>query len=252
MNCQEITSSASYRCAPVNDSILFVEAPFCLAFDGGRIGAYIQDIGRGKVRISDNSSILFTALTHGIKQTPSRAKKYIEIAQNYGLTLSDDGELFIACEQRDAGFFLARYIEAASEISILCKGQKPASTSNFEKIVAEGLTLYYTNRVRRDYQVFGASGHQLGFPFVIDHDKAVPTYIQTITSPEGHPNWTAVYNTLGKMTDLQNAAQNTHRVAIVEMGDAHEMQQVASALANAADVLIYERQDQLQRLAMVA
>lgn len=251
MNCEEISKSIGFSCQPVNETLHFVQSPLCLEFDGSLIGAYIQDIGRDKVRITDNADILFTAVTHGVKDTPSRGKKIRSIARRNGLEISDSGELFVSCDIEFMGYYLARFTEVAHDIGILCSGMMPEPTSDFDKIILAGLKKYYSERVKRDYQTVGASGHQLTFPFVIDGGKENALHIQTIACPKGKPNWKTVYHALGKMTDLQNASFSSRRLAIIESGDVHDVRQVSTALGSAARIMVYEDQKQLQEL-MVA
>ena len=74
-------------------------------------------------------------------------------------------------------------------------------------------------------------------------------YIQTLASPKGSPDWKSVYHTLGKMTDLQNAREETNRGVIIERGQDGETQRAATALSQAAKVVIYDNEDQIRLLA---
>lgn len=245
MNCAQIAPSFGFNCRPVNDDILFVESPISLAFDGRLIGAYVQSIGNGNIRISDNADTIFTALTHDISITANKAKKLSEIASSCGISLGENGELFASCKEDQVGFFLARLVEAAERIGFLCDGYRPSALSQFEKVIAKDLKYAFEKRIKRNHRLIGASGHQLEFPFVIDVDEFSPICIQTIALRDGKANWSSIYQTVGKMTDIKNATETIRRKVILEAGDEQANRQAAVALAENASVIIYTGRDAL-------
>lgn len=245
MNCAQIAPSFGFNCHPISDDVLFVESPISLAFDGKLIGAYVQALGNGNVRISDNADTFFAALSHDIAINANKAKKLAEIASNCGIFLADNGELFITCKEDQTGFFLARLVEAAERIGFLCDGYRPTVLSQFEKVIANDLKPFFENRLKRNHRLLGASGHQLEFPFVIDPDRESPICVQTIALRDGKANWSSIYQTVGKMADIKNAAGSIRRKVILEAGDEAANRQAAVALAETASVIIYSGRDAL-------
>lgn len=244
MNCSLLTHRLGFTCHPVGDGLSYVQSPLVLSFDGQLIGAYVQDIGMGRVRISDNSDTLFTAMTHGIAPNHKRASYFSELASQSGVTLSEDGELYATCSEELASYYIARFIEAASRIGNACDDMLVPMVSKFERQVATVLRKSFPKRVRSNVALVGASGHQLSFPIVLDAGTDRPTAIQTIGSGRsGKPNWASIYGAVGKMGDLKNAGDGTRRAVILQAGEPESIQQASIALAETAAVIIYSGDD---------
>jgi len=241
MNCTQISTQLGFQCSSIREGLSYVQSPLTLAFDGLLIGAFVQDIGRGLVRISDNADILFTAMTHGMAPNAKRAKRFSAIAQESGISLSDNGELYTTCPEGQAGFYIARFIEAASRIGNACDDQLIIPVSKFEKTVGRALTTGFSKRFKRSFALVGASGHQLVFPFVIDPGTPQQRIIQTISSGKsGKPSWGSVYGAIGKMGDLKNSGDKTRRIVVMQDGDPDTVQQATIALAQTASIIIYK------------
>ena len=246
MNCQDISAQLGFRCQPMADGLLYVESPLALAFDGHLIGAYVQEIGRGLVRITDNADIMFCAATHGLQPHARRAAKMAAMASSAGLEFSDTGELHAVCNREHAGFYLARFIEAAARLGDLCDEALTPRQSKFERLVGGQLAAAFGRRLKRRVNLLGASGHQLEFPLVLDAGTAEQAVIQTVSSTRnGQPNWPSVYGAVGKMGDLKNAGDHSKRVVVLQRGDEIATTQATIALAEHASVIVYENRDQL-------
>lgn len=249
MNCHEISTQLGFRCQPISDGLLYVESPLSLSFDGLLIGAYVQEIGRGLVRITDNADIMFSAATHGLKPHAKRADRIAAMASAAGLAFSDAGELHAVCPKEQAGFYLARFIETASRVADMCDEALTPKESRFERLIGGQLEAAFGKRLKRRVTLIGASGHQLEFPFVLDVGSSKQTIIQTISvSRQGNPNWPSVYGSVGKMGDLKNAGDNSKRVVVLQRGDEQATTQASIALAEHASVMLYESREQLVSL----
>jgi hypothetical protein len=245
MNCTEVSSAFGLRCTHIRDDLVYLESPISLAFDGNLIGAYVQDIGRGLVRISDNADTLFHAMSAGVAPSVQRGKKLATLATEYQVSLSETGELFVACRKEDTAFYLARFIEAAAFISHACEQWQPAAESKFERVVSRALKISFPNKVKRNFEIRGASGHQLKFPFALDIETDSPQVIQAIGAQNEHPNWPSVYHTLGKMIDLKNAVPRARRIVVLEQADELELSRAATALSECASVIVFSTPQQL-------
>ncbi|WP_445672673.1 DUF1828 domain-containing protein [Pseudomonas inefficax] len=245
MNCADISQQLGFKCRPISDGLTYVQSPLTLAFDGAAIGAFVQEIGRGLVRITDNSDILFTAMTHGINPDARRARKLGEIARLSGISLSENGELHTVCPQDEAGFRIARFIEAASRIGDACDDMLVIHVPKFQRKVGSILARRYKDRMRRDFVLSGASGHQLTFPFVLNFGQPNQMVIQTVaTGASGKPNWASIYGAVGKMGDLKNSHDRTKRTVILERGEDESTQQAMVALAESASIVVYDGNNQ--------
>ena len=247
MNCTQISKAFGLTCTHINKDLVYLESPMTLAFDGTLIGAYVQNMGLGRVRITDNADILFHAMTMGVTPNASKAAKLSSIATDCHVTLSEHGELHASCSEVDAPYYLARFIEAAGQISQACDHWRPVPISKFEKIISKALRAGFPKRVKRDFEMQGASGHQLRFQFALDVDGPRPQIIQTVSSQDDKPHWLSVYNTLGKMVDLKNATPSTRRLVILQSANQKDIGKAASALAECADVLVFSTQEKLIR-----
>lgn len=245
MNCTDIGNAFGLKCTHIRDDLVYMESPISLAFDGNLIGAYVQDIGRGRVRISDNADTLFHAMSIGVAPSVPRGKRLAGMAADFSMTLSEGGEIFAACDKAEAPFYLARFIEAAFSISQACEQWQPAAESKFEKIVLKALRASFPAQIKRNFEIRGASGHQLKFPFALGVGTDTPQVIQAIGEQNGHPNWPSVYHTLGKMLDLKNAVPMARRIVVLENSDAIEISRAATALSECASVVIYSDANQL-------
>lgn len=243
MNCTMISSQLGFKCKPVTDDVYYLESPLTLPFDGNLIGAYVQSLGGGKVRISDNADILFAAMTHGVKPTADKGRRLAELVSMRGLELSDDGEIFKTCQEDQLAFYLARFIEAASHVGFACDKLRPTPISRFDQIIERALKTAYPSRLRTDFRVVGASGHQLILPFALEQEGQEPVLIQTVSSKNGKVDWSTVYRSVGKMLDIKNAHAGSNRRVILELCDADENRKAATALADAAEVFFYTGND---------
>lgn len=244
MNCADISRQLGFRCRNISDGLTYIQSPLTLSFDGMAIGAFVQDLGRGLVRISDNSDILFTAMTHGIAADQRRAKRFVEIANRSGISLSENGELHTICSQDQVGFQIARFIEAASRIGDACGDMLDVHIPKFQRKVGRILSKHYKERMRRDFLLVGASGHQLSFPFVLNPGTNRQMVIQTISAGSaGKPNWASIYGTVGKMGDLKNSGTHIKRTVILERGEEESTQQAMVALAETASIIVYDGHD---------
>lgn len=245
MNCAQLSTQLGFRCEPVSDEIFYLESPLTLAFDGQLIGAYVQDIGRGEYRISDNADTIYCAMTHGVKATAERGRKLSEIVADTGMELSDNGEIFKACRDDQLAYYLARFVEAASNVGFACSNMRPAPISRFDNIVRDALRPKYAAKLKTDYKVVGASGHQLVLPFALEVVGEAPMLIQTVPNKDGKIDWNMVYRAVGKLLDIKNAHHESKRRVILEPGDEDENQKAAAALSDAAEVVLYTGPDHL-------
>ncbi|BGE54523.1 hypothetical protein CRPA23_36120 [Pseudomonas aeruginosa] len=245
MNCAELGSALAMTCVPMRDDLFYMESAITVPYDGNLIGAYVQDIGRGRVRISDNADTLFHAMTVGVAPSASRGKRLATIATDHHVHLSEAGELFVACDSGEAPYYLARFIEAAMAISYACTQWQPAGETKFERVVGQALRAQFKKGVKRSFEIQGASGHQLKFPFALVRDSASPQVIQPISASGDGPYWPSVYHALGKMIDLKNAVPAAGRIVVLEPTDELEMSKAATALAECASVVVYSTPQRL-------
>ncbi|WP_404362560.1 DUF1828 domain-containing protein [Marinobacter sp.] len=249
MDCDLLQRQWGYTCQPVADGVLYAESPFVLVGDGSHLGAYIQDIGSNKVRLSDNADILFNALTYEVQLRKSTLKMLRSIAVSRGLELGDNGELHTVCSQSQLGDSFARFLEAAFMFGEVLQSKRPEPASGFERTIAKILSSKYGPRLSRAATVTGASGHELQFPFGLDIGRPEQQFIQTIAAKsDGSVNWRSVYQATGKFLDLKNNEIPGGRVVVIEPAtNIESIHQAEVILQNAARVIEYTGPDHLLR-----
>ncbi|WP_404418747.1 DUF1828 domain-containing protein [Marinospirillum sp.] len=120
MNCEDAGALLNLTCKPVTDGLVFLQSPLSLAFDGSGLGAYVQELGNERYRISDNANTLFAAQTFGMASNAKRADQLQQIARSCKVELSDHGELFTVCKAEELPWFLARFMDAMTRIGQAC------------------------------------------------------------------------------------------------------------------------------------
>jgi hypothetical protein len=254
MRYQDLAEKMGMTYREIGGGAAYLESPLVIPEDGSHIGAYLTQAADGAVRITDDANTLFHALTYGVNPSTGRGKYLKMIAEQCGVSLSDDGEVYAVCRQEELPYYLSRFLEAADRIAFASHGYRPAPSSAFETMLAPILVAAFPQRLRRNFRVHGASGHQLNFPFVIDANKEEPTFLQLVAAQDGKANWSSVYQALGKMTDLKNnSGQPSKRLVVLESVPVKDVSQATTALADAANVMVFnERTEFIQQLAKAA
>lgn len=224
----------------------YLRSPIAMHDDGTMLGAYLVEAGEGRIRVTDDAQILLHAMINGVPSTTGRSGVYRALAEQCGVRLSDDGELFVECEEESAPYYVARFLEAADRISYLSVSHRQKPSGRFEKAIGEALQLHFHSRLAKRVGVRGASGHTLKFPFMLDETSACPVVIQPVSATDGRLDWGNVYHAVGKFTDLKNnRGINTRRIAVLEASEDLASTQAKAALSEIATVVVYRSADQL-------
>ncbi|MBH1477354.1 MULTISPECIES: DUF1828 domain-containing protein [Bacillati] len=245
MNLTTIANALNGRFVPLGEHHGFIESSLTIPRDGTMLGAYLFDCGDGQIRITDDGDTLFNIAAAGAVINKTKVGKYREIAIEYGVSLTADGELVTSCSEERAGFAVPRYFEAAHRIAISSLVHRPKVSSRFTKVIDEVLTRSMPRRVTRRFTVVGASGHQLMFPFALDTASPNPILLQTVAADEGCVDWASVYQADGKFRDVMNTGAAIRRVAVIEQADATQIAQARVALGDSADVILFRSPDSL-------
>jgi|GEM_PF-736485 hypothetical protein len=250
MNCDDAGSLLNLTCKSVTEGLTFLQSPLTLAFDGSGLGAYVQELGNERYRISDNANTLFAAQTHGISTSAKRGDHLQRIAQSCQVNLSNDGELFSVCKAEELPYFLARFLDATARIGQACNEwlPKPAtSLTRFDRQIGSVLKSHFQQDLHNYYAVPGASGHNLNFPFALQTGDQL-RLIQTVPTSKGLPNWEKVYHAVGKLSDVRNANPELECLTIIEGSiDLQETQKAVIALSDCSHVIAFENPEQLLR-----
>lgn len=149
MNISVIASAVSGRYVPVGEHHGFIESSLTIPGDGTVLGAYLFDCGNGEVRLTDDGDTLFNVAAAGAAANRSTASEYRDIATEYGVMLTKEGELTANCAEASASAVLLRFFEAAHRIAISSLAHRPRAFSNFTRVTDEVLTRNMPIRVTR-------------------------------------------------------------------------------------------------------
>jgi hypothetical protein len=197
--------------------------------------------GHHSYRVTDDGDVLFNAATHGVDLTPSRRAALKDIAGACGVTLAEDGELFLDCDEAVLTEAVASLIEAAGRVAFASVAHRPRPTSQFERLVGNSLFRAFGPRLTRRPEVVGSSGHQLTFSFGLDVGKRGGALIQVVAAKKGAVDWDNVYKQSGKFEDLQhNELLDVRRFVVLEPVAAEGLDKAAVVLHRSARPVIYD------------
>lgn len=237
MNHDVIANALCGRYVKLAEASGYLESNWAFPSDGTLIGAYIVAADDDLIRITDDGDILLNAAVAGANITRARAKRYKLLAEEFGLTLGDDGVISATCALDDLPYVVARYTQAASAIAHTSLQHRPKDNERFERIIGTLLEAQFGKRVIRRPEIVGISGHQLRFPFGLDLDGHDPALIQTISAEDGQTSWKAVYEAGGKFADVRPVRPDHRLIAILESGK--DTEKAGRYFADAADVVVY-------------
>lgn len=236
MNCQSLLSNIGFECMSLDADTLRIWSPFSYGTDGEHVGVFVEKRG-DRVHVTDNAEALMHASAMGIKINDRRVEVLRRVAS--AVTISSGGVISTTVDDSRVHEGVVAVLNAALAVGHFETAWAPRVRSeSFTKIVGDILEAELGERLLRDVQVTGASGHQLELPFAIQ-GRAELIYLQPVAAEEDRVNWTNVYSGFGKMTDLKNAgADSGARVVVLEDAPADaEMPKAVSLLAMSATVV---------------
>jgi len=236
MNHDAISTALCGRYTKLSPTSGYLESIFPARGDGGLVGAYIIDAGRGSLLVTDDGDTLFDAVANCSVVTPGRTRSYKRLAETNGVKLTDEGALLVKAEEASLPAALSMYFRTVLAISDLAFKHRPSDTDRFIRTVGADLAHFGKRLVSRPMMT-GLSGHQLAFHFGIDIAREDAVMIQTIAAIDGGLKWGDVYETGGKFKDAKAARSHLRLVAVLE--DARDADKASSFLADVADVHIY-------------
>lgn len=238
MNHNAIAHALCGTYTRLSDRSGYIESPMAYPSDGTLIGAYVVDAGNGLLHVTDDGDIAFHMAVAGAEISSNRLKTYQATAASFGISFGDDGVVRATCAHDQLIETLARYLQAASAVTIKGLKHRPKDDERFERVVLGLLLARYGDRVRQRVQIMGLSGHQLRFPFSITTNAGNEALIQTVSSVNEVIHWKAVYEAGGKFKDVRAARPDAPLIAILE--GSRDAQLASRYFSDTASVLIYE------------
>lgn len=246
MNCSELLPE--YACRALRKDVFFIESPFTLGFDGEQLGAYVQTLPDGNALITDDGQLLYTAHTHGIKILPALLERLADRVRPLGIELGKAGDFQTSCKAAAVREHLAGFFEGCLGVGHTLKQAYPAAPDTFDDRLNDALKRRFPKRIRRQFGVVGASGHQYQFPFALDAGTPEQRLIHTVSGSTQSLRWSSVTQALGALVDVSRLSPSAALFVIIEGGPQDTIDQAKSALVEEASVIVYRNEKSLDAL----
>lgn len=228
----------------MRNDVFKIETPFPYHGDGQLIDLYMAR-ENDRYRFSDATNTIRLMSTHNVSISAKRLASLTQAFEFEGVTVDERGELSISANPEQITHAISGLISACLGISHQIKywQEKPVPLSFTDK-VASYLETRFKN-IERNVEVSGMSGHKYDVPIVIRSDKQI-SYFQTITQKHGKISWPDVQKSVGLMTDIKLATDDTddiHRYTIIDDIDGTAVTQAETLLSTCSVVLPFSRHD---------
>lgn len=244
MNCANLLENLGYDCALRNDGAFRLWSPFTFD-DGEHLGVYIEPNGYGQWLVTDHADALMHASAHGAKLTKARLDR---VRNRLGdVRFTEGGVLSLITGQEDLPNAVTAVLNAAIAISHTERDWLPKTQEErFNSMLGKDLEAVAEERLQKRVVVTGVSGHQIEFPFAVNHPEVGLQYIQTVAHGDERLDWGDVYKAGGKMLDLKSAgAEDEQRIVIVEdQPNDDDLGKAVTLLSFTAMVLLYSHREQ--------
>ncbi|GAA4400463.1 DUF1828 domain-containing protein [Quisquiliibacterium transsilvanicum] len=213
MNCSEIINSLGFDCAPRPNAGLRVFSPFTFG-DGTGIGVYVEPLSDDSALVTDHGDAFMHLSSHGVAITHRRLRWAQQRCS--GVEVSDGGVIQAVARISQLGDAIASVLDAALLIGHQQQDWTPSvARERFVKQVAAEIERVAPQRLLHSPKVVGFSGHQLEFPLGVELSDSGIVYIQTVAAVNDELDWSTVYRTAGKMTDIREAGIASDRRVVV-------------------------------------
>lgn len=209
-------------------------APMTLGLDGQHAAFYIAHPDPDSFYLTDAGETAMHAAVYGIELVPKRLET---LNQTPGVTLADFdeyGAIVASGPQSQLQEALWDAVKLAMALSFQSGKWMPKfSRLRFRAQVGRTLTeALGAKRLLKGARAHGSSGHAADFAFAVqaETDSSL-TYIEPIALKAGKKmDWTQVYQTHGKMSDVKMADARNRRMVILEDGASAEEFKKATAI----------------------
>lgn len=211
MNCSEFQELIGMRCNPIGDALEII-TPFTFT-DGDAFEIFAQKMGPQILFFDDGLTLEHlhnVGINIGIDQRKWQPIR--SIAENHGVTLSDDGVLEVLCSSGKPSGGLAQLVSTLMDVASWEKTQTQVSLD--ADFLIEEVAFYLhswkpESVLEKKVKVKGFSGRTLTFDFCFEG--------QLIDAIQPHSNSTGA--TLRKIVDFQSAAQRTDFETLIIVDD---------------------------------
>ncbi|SAI62402.1 Uncharacterised protein [Bordetella trematum] len=226
--------ASGWTVLPAGERTIRAIAPMTLGLDGQHAAFFIAHPDPDTFYLTDAGETAMHAAVYGIELVPKR----LEILnQTPGVTLAgfdEAGAIVASGPQSQLQEALWDAVKLAMALSFQSGKWMPKfSRLRFRAQVGRTLTdALGASRLLKSARTQGSSGHSADFAFAVraEIDNSL-TFIEPIALKAGKKmDWTQVYQTHGKMSDVKMADARNKRMVILEDGASAEEFKKASAI----------------------
>ncbi|CAB3705437.1 hypothetical protein [Achromobacter piechaudii] len=233
--------ASGWTVLPAGEHAIRAVAPMTLGLDGQHAAFFIAHPDEATFYLTDACETSMHASSYGIEVGPKRIDMLNETP---GVSLAHfdrDGAIVATGPNEQLQEALWDAVKLAMALSFQCAKWMPRFSqlrfrAQVGRALAEGVGV---NRMVKGARAKGSSGHTADFAFAVRAAGSTAlTYIEPIALKAGKKmDWTQVYQTHGKMSDVKMANARHSRMVILEDGaSAEEFKKAVTILEQSATV----------------
>lgn len=245
MMCSTLISNLGFECHPISKGMVRVISPYTYCDDGEHIGAFVQEIDRDYIKVTDRCDALMNMEARGISLDKRKIDELRTLLCSQGVDLNDRGEIIGFAREKDVANVMANVIRGGIIASALSLDwYKLPKDDQFKKEVISYLkTTFLSEQLSFDDEISGGSGHKIRIPITVK-STITPKYIFT-SRVQANGNWNGAYSVLGRVMDLRSANPELDNrfVVIDDVAVADQFNQLANLFTDSCQVLPYQKRD---------
>ena len=220
MNCETLLDIIGWECTPSGNRSILATSPLTMGEDGQHVSFYIAKPDDKSYYITDACNSAMYASSLGVELTKNRLKILNSTFGVKNAKFNSGFEIIAECTSDNLHDALWDAVKLAMSISFNTKKWIPKFNQiRFNNMVASILTeVAGKDNVLKSYKATGISGHEVKFPFAVRTDKRFIIIEPIAILDTKQIDWSHVYKTFGKMTDVKQSDSVNRRIVVIEDG----------------------------------
>ncbi|WP_459615029.1 DUF1828 domain-containing protein [Bordetella sp. 2513F-2] len=237
----QFLEAAGWTVLPAGERAVRAISPMTLGLDGQHAAFFIARPDDHSFYLTDAGETAMHAATYGIDLPPKRLEILNQTPGVNFARFDKSGEIVAQGPGDQLQEALWDAMKLAMALSFQCAKWMPKfNRLRFRSQVGRTLAdAVGANRMVKGAKAHGSSGHTADFAFAVRAARSTSlTYVEPIALKAGRKiDWTQVYQTHGKMSDVKMADARNGRLVILEDGaPAEEFQKAVAILEQSAVV----------------
>ena len=114
---EQLKSQMQLESSVISEGLYRLQLPLTLPANSQHLSVYLQDLGQERWRLSDNAELLFLAVGEGYKSSLKNVEALKLRIERLGAQLSNQGEIYLACDEPALPRMLPRFFDACLLLS---------------------------------------------------------------------------------------------------------------------------------------